>query len=209
MKFNTKILYISLIGLLLSACSVQKNAVSSEVQQYTQFHKRVAILPFTVRFNDDYKRSGMNRRGATDDKYWNEQERLAGLDIQKDFYLQSTHWVEKGKYQLVFLDYLTTNKKLSEAGISFDKLSMMDKAEIARKIGVDAVIWGDTKVTISNPFSGFIARDGAFTTAQLFDARTGEVLWAQDVSSRPNSNMDTPKRLAAENVRQLAKMLPY
>lgn len=200
---------VLIIALFLTACQTQV-PFQSEYANLANQHQRIAILPFKVSFNEAYKQMPTRTRRNPDEAYWREQERLAGLDMQKNLFTDMARQVEKGHYEKVIQDFNTTNKLLENAGISFFQLAGIEKGKVATLLGVDAVIWGDTQIVISPPNYGFPSnRDGATTTLTIYDARSGLPVWMEDVFQRPGSQMDTPKRLSDETVSSLAKMLPY
>jgi hypothetical protein len=193
----------------LASCQ-NKVPFSSKYAALATEHQRIAILPFKVRFNEGYKQIPTRTRRNPDEAYWQEQQRLAGLDMQKSLFTNMAKQVEKGRYEKVIQDYTTTNKMLETAGITFYDLAGVDKARIAAILGVDAVIWGDTEIHVTPPNFGFPSgRDGAFTMTTIYDAASGLPVWQKEVSVRPSSYMDTPKRLGDEIVNSLSKMLPY
>ncbi len=194
--------------LVLVGCKVNAPYVSDNLQNQTQFHQRIAILPFVVTFNDEYK-EGQNRRGRKSASYWQEQERLAGLDLQKELFITLAKRVEKGKLEKVIQDFVSTNKALAEAGIKIQELPTLNRADLCRVLNVDALITGSTQIVVY-PFGfGGPGQGGAATQARLFDGGSGELLWSKELSQRPTSGMDTPKRLGTSTVHELAKLLPY
>ncbi len=202
-------LLIIIFMLSLASCQT-KVPFAGQYASLASQHQRIAILPFKVKFNEAYKQMPTRSRRNPDEAYWQEQQRLAGLDMQKSLFLDLAKQVEKGRYEKVIQDFNTTNKLLESAGITFFQLANADKGRIADILGVDAVIWGDSEIIITPPNFGFPSgRDGAYTTATIYDAASGQAVWQQEVSQRPNNAMDTPKRLGDESVSSLAKMLPY
>jgi hypothetical protein len=118
--------------------------------------------------------------------------------------------VEKGRYEKVIQDFNTTNKLLEQAGVRFYDIQRASKGDLARILGVDAVVYGETDIVISPPMIGIgPLRDGAFSAILIYDGASGQPVWKEDVSQRPSSQVDTPKRLAGDTARSLAKMLPY
>ncbi len=200
-----------LLILIISLESCQTRVpFSGQFSGLASQHQRIAILPFEVQFNEAYKQMPTRSRRNPDEAYWREQQRLAGLDMQKSLFLNMARQVEKGRYEKVIQDFNATNKLLETAGISFFQLAKANKAQLAEILGVDALIWGDAEIIITPPNFGFPSgRDGAYTTLTIYDGMSGQPVWQEDVSTRPNSPMDTPKRLGDESVSSLAKMLPY
>jgi hypothetical protein len=203
------LLYSLLIIQLLFSCKLNAPYQSDQLQIAMVSHERIAILPFDVVFNKEYKEnSGIRgRRGSSD--YWIEQERLAGLDMQKEFFLSVAKLVEKGKFEKVIQDFITTNKLLEQSGVNIYNIPKLDKGRLSRILGVDAVIWGETSIVVNPPFGYSSLPGGATTVANLYQGGTGELLWQKELTQRPTNRMDTPKRLGNSTAQQLAKLLPY
>ena len=149
------------------------------------------------------------RGGRSGSDYWKEQERLAGLDMQKEFFVSVAKQVEKGKMEKVVQDFLTTNKRLAASAVRIQDIPLIDKGKLGQILGVDAVIWGETNIEINPFFMGSSSAGGATTVGGIYDARQGNLLWQKKVTQRPSNRMDTPKRLGSYTAGQLAKMLPY
>lgn len=199
-------LVLVVFGLMLASCASNAPFVSADMQNTIAFHRKIAVLPFEVSFNEEYKQNSGRR---TSQDYWREQERLAGLDMQKEFFISVAKQVEKGKFEKVIQDFLTTNKLLEAAGVKIYDIPKLDKGKLCRVLNVDGLVWGQTSIVVNPPF-GFSSLPGGATTAgSLYDGGTGELLWQTKISQTPTSRMDTPQRLGAETARQLAKSLPY
>ena len=85
-----------------------------------------------------------------------------------------------------------------------------DKSELARILGVDAVIWGQTDIIVNNSYYGFTpSNSGVETLASLFDAQSGEILWSDKTRSTPSSRLDTPHSLSNQTLSTLSRRLPY
>lgn len=194
---------------ILNSCAVNAPYVSEEMERLSASHQKIAILPFKVSFNEEYKANARIRGGRSGTSYWNEQERLAGLDMQKEFFIYLAKEVEKGRMEKVVQDFLTTNKRLAAAAVRIQDIPSINKGQLGRILDVDAVIWGETYIEINPFFMGSAAAEGATTVGGIYDARQGNLLWQKKISQRPSSRMDTPKRLGGYTAQQLAKLLPY
>ncbi|WP_304233507.1 hypothetical protein [Jiulongibacter sediminis] len=193
----------------LVSCQSQVPFSGENASLATQ-HQKLAILPFKVTFNEEYKQRPQRFNARPDAEYWREQERLAGLDMQKELFMQMAHQVERGRYERVIQDFNTTNQLLEQAGVRFYDIQGAAKGNLARMLGVDALIYGETEIVVTPPMMGFSnSRDGAYSAIVIYDAGSGQPVWQEDVSQRPSNQMDTPKRLADDTARSLAKMLPY
>lgn len=203
-----RVLMVLMVALFYAASSCVSNTpyVSADVQSVISRHQKIAVLPFEVSFNEEYKRNSGRR---TSEDYWREQQRLAGLDMQKEFFISAARQVEKGKFEKVVQDFLTTNKLLESSGVKIYDIPKLNKGDLCRVLNVDAVVWGETSIVVNPPFGFSSLPGGATTFGNLYDGRTGELLWQTKLSQNPTSRMDTPQRLGAETARQLAKALPY
>lgn len=201
------LIFLGFVG--LSSCTVNAPFASSDLAEIANRHERIAILPFQVRFNDEYKQNSGIRGRNTRPEYWTEQERLAGLDMQKEFFVTLAKQVQKGKFEKVIQDFLTTNKLLESAGVKIYDIPKLDKGELSRILNVDAVVWGETYIVV-NPMFGFSTSPGGATTiGGLYNGEDGKLLWQKKLTQRPTNRMDTPKSLGSSTAQQLAKLLPY
>jgi hypothetical protein len=197
-------LVFSFIVLLLFSCSSSKLYLSDNAITLLASHERIGVLPMKVSFSEDYKRM----RGVSGPPVnWPEQERLAGLDLQKDVFMVLTQRAAKKNYSFTVLDFLQMNKVLEKEDIRFSELLAYDKVKIARLLGVDAVIWGQATMDYS-PRS-MASRNGMSCQMQIFDSKTGELVWQDEVFQEVRTSSDTPNYLASRGMSQLVGMLPY
>ena len=201
-----QILRLSIISAILFtaiSCKTNQSFLAENANSVLPMHKRVAILPFKVSFNDEYKAVSRGRGQGN----WPEQERIAGLDLQKNTFNILARRAEKKKLGFTVQDFLTTNKTLQSENIRFSELKSIDKGKLARLLGVDAVIWGETEMQFS--VRNFAGRNGMNTQLQLIDADSGVLVWQnhsfQDISNR----MDSPQDLALRAIQNLVGALPY
>ncbi len=211
-QINKNLIATMLIAVILSACATSKDFLSENFSRVKNTHQRVAILPFDVQFENPNNRGNEPKR----QKFFSKQEREASLDAQKELFTSVARQVQKGHYEIAFQDFTRTNKVLSENGIKLEDIAFQNKADIAKLLGVDAVIFGDlairiTQVDTRSPLMMPVYRnnDGVETNVKLFDAASGEMLWATNLSQRPNNQMDTPHHLSTQLINQVAKNLPY
>lgn len=211
-SINKNIIAVVLLTVLLSACASSKDFLSENFPRVRSTHQRIAILPFDVRFENPNNRTNE----VKNQKLFSNQEREASLDAQKELFTYIARQVAKGRYEIAFQDFSKTNKVLSENGIRLEDIARQNKADIAKLLGVDAVISGDLAIRITqidrrsiqiSPM--FQGNDGVETNVKLFDAISGEMLWSTNLSQRPNSRMDTPHHLSSQLIGQVAKSLPY
>ena len=199
------------LGIFAFSCSSVKPFESPNLSAAIATHKQIAILPFDVRFNESYKQDTYRRGSRNNSKeYWVEQERLAGLDMQKELFMDISKQVAKGKYMVAVKDFISTNKILQEQNIPMLSIKDRDKSKLARILGVDAVIWGQTDIIVNNSNFGFTpSNSGVETLASLFDAQSGEILWSDKTRSTPSSRLDTPHSLSNQTLSTISRRLPY
>lgn len=142
-------------------------------------HKLVAILPFSVSLT--YRKQPKNFSADAN----NQQEIKMATSIQASMY---TFLLRKSKdYSVTFQDVEKTNILLRKAGM-FDKMDTFTKDEIAKALGVDAILGGrfeqeQTKsdgvalasAVLLGGFGGKTGSASAFLT--LNNGPDGELLW--------------------------------
>lgn len=185
------------------ACKSTQSYTSPQAAGAVLLHKKVAVLPFRVTFSDDYKE--VIRGGKSS---WAEQERIAGLDLQKAGFEYVAKRSNKKGYDLAIQSFFETNKILEDSNISFSQLMLMDKTQLANLLGVDAVIFGTSKVDFDLRL-GYTGNNGIITTMELYDAGLNEKIWSMDDREYIRSRMDSPQDLAKRSVSQLVDALPY
>lgn len=186
-----------------ASCNTNKVFLESNSNTILDKHLRVAILPFRVVFSDGYKKiSTGNRQGN-----WQEQQRVAGLDLQKDAFTILTKRAAKKQWTFTVQDFLTTNKILQKEDIRFSELPSIEKGKLAKLLDVDAVIWGET--TMEFNMNSFGNRNGMNTKMQLFDAASTLLIWQNEAFQELNGRTDSPKDLSNRSVSSLINSLPY
>lgn len=220
-KINKGLLAIGLVALVLSGCASSKDFVAENFATIKNTHKKIAILPFGVQFQNplDYSKQQKGNPVQARRSY-SKQEQEASLDAQKEFFMNVAKQVEKGRYEIAFQDFTRTNKVLAENGIRLEDIKFQNKADLAKLLGVDAVIFGELVIKISRPTDRSMSmspvmmnntrfNDGVDTDIKLFDAASGEMVWSTVLSNQPNNRMDTPHQLSTSLLNQVAKNLPY
>lgn len=218
---NKSIFAFGIIALILSGCASSKDFVAENFATIKNTHKKIAILPFWVQFQNplDYSKE---KKGSPVQarRSYSKQEQEASLDAQKEFFMNVAKQVEKGRYEIAFQDFTRTNKVLSENGIRLEDVKFQNKADLAKLLDVDAVIFGELVIKISRPTDRSMSispvmmnntrfNDGVETDVKLFDAASGEMVWSTVLSNQPNNRMDTPHQLSTSLLNQVAKNLPY
>ncbi len=187
----------------ISGCSSVKPYTLPESETLIGNHKKVAVLPFLVSFSEDYKK--VSREGKAS---WSEQERIAGIDLQRVTFEYLAKRSNKKNFELIIQDYQTTNRALEQSGIPFSQLMGMEKSRIASLLGVDAVIFGTSEIEY-NIRNGFMGNNGISTSMDLFDASVGQKVWGLSDKEYIRGRFDSPQDLARRTVSDLVSSLPY
>ena len=174
-----KLVLLTLLFLSFNLYSQKQIFESPQLSSTTKVHKIVAIIPFVVKIT--YKKQPKNFSAEAN----KEQEQKMAKSIQSSMY---TFLLRKAdKYTVSFQDVEKTNILLKKAGIA-DKLDEMTKDEIAKILGVDAVISGSfeseqTKteagaIVSAVIFGGFGGKTGSGSLTMMINNGTdGELLW--------------------------------
>jgi hypothetical protein len=182
---------------------------SPKLKEAVKTHKLVAILPFTVKIT--YKRPPKNFDAAAN----HQQELQMGKNVQSSMY---TYLLRKGdNYTVTFQDVEKTNVLLNRAKLT-DSLDMHTKDEIAKALGVDAVIFGNyeqasTKseagAIITTALLGFGSKTGeGGITIQIANGSDGEMLWRY--TKRMNENLlSSTDDVMERQMRKLSRNFPY
>ena len=220
-NINKSIFAYGIIALILSGCASSKDFVAENFTTIKNTHKKLAILPFEVQFQNPLDYSKQQKRNPVQARLsYSKQEQEASLDAQKEFFITVAKQVEKGRYEIMFQDFTRTNKVLAENGIRIEDVKFQNIADLAKLLGVDAVIYGELIIKISRPTDRTMSvlplimentrfNDGVETDIKLFDAASGEMVWSTALSNQPNNRMDTPHQLSTSLLSQVAKNLPY
>ncbi len=179
----------------------------------TANHKIVAILPADViiqlRPNDMKKMTGEQLR---------ETERKTGESIQDKMYSWFLKRSGKFKYTVSFQDVSKTNSLLVQAGVSYGRMNSKTKDELARILGVDAVI--STKASMQKPMSEGVAvaiglligawgnTNDVHTSISINEATKGDLVWKYDYNAS-GSIGSNPDRLVDALMRNASKKFPY
>lgn len=173
-------------------------------------HKTIAILPFFVKFSFKKPPKNFSAEG-------NKAEEIKmSKSIQSSMY---TYLLRKGdKYSFGFQDVDKTNIMLRKAGV-IEKLEDMTKDEIAKILGVDAVISGSFETEQTKSEAGAIATAvllGAFggktgsgsLTMMLHNGSDGELLWRFFKTMDDNISTSTDD-IVESMMRKVSRNFPY
>ena len=181
---------------------------SPKLKEAVKNHKLVAILPFKVTIA--YKRPPKNFDPAAN----HDQELKLGKSIQSSMY---TYLLRKAdNYSVNFQDVEKTNVLLNRAKYT-DSLEMHTKDEIAKVLGVDAVIFGtyeqettksEAGAIITTALFGFSKTGEGSITMQIANGSDGELLW------RYNKKMNEGLLTSTDDVierqmRKISRNFPY
>jgi len=180
--------------------------LSSRVQQ----HKLVAILPFDTKITYKKQPKGFSAEANRD------QEITMSKNIQLSMFTFLLR--KKESYSVQFQDPEKTNILLKKAGM-LDKMDSFTKEEIAKVLGVDAVLGGrfETEQTKSEAgalasavlLGGFGGKTGTGTLfLTLNEARSGELLWRLFKTMDANITSSTDD-LVERMMRKVARNFPY
>lgn len=183
---------------------------SPQLKSMVAQHKTVAILPYEVSIT--YKKQPKNLNAEAD----RNQEKTMSKSIQASMY---TYLLRKGKnYSVTFQDVDKTNILLKKAGM-LDKMDEFTKDEIAKALGVDAVIGGrfETEQTKSQGaaiataviFGGLGGKTGTGSlTLTLNNGADGELLW-RFFKTMDEGIMSSTDDLVERMMRKVSRNFPY
>jgi hypothetical protein len=208
-----KTFLLKLSTLLLLASCGPKIYKSADFDAAFARHKIVAILPADVttqlRPNEAKKLTAEQIADLS---------RKTGYDIQDKMYSWFLRRSEKYHYTVTFQDVNRTNALLKDAGISYDDLASKDRSQIAKILGVDAVIQDRSRMDKPMSEGAAVAVGllvGAWgntnkveTTINIHDAKTGNLLWKYDYEASGSVGSSTTKLVDAL-MRNASKKFPY
>ena len=205
-----KLVLLTLLFLSFNLYSQKQIFESPQLSSATKVHKIVAIIPFVVKIT--YKKQPKNFSAEAN----KEQEQKMAKSIQSSMY---TFLLRKAdKYTVSFQDVEKTNILLKKAGIA-DKLDEMTKDEIAKILGVDAVISGtfeseQTKteagaIVSAVIFGGLGGKTGSGSLTMMINNGTdGELLWRFFKTMDDNIATGTDD-LVESMMRKVSRNFPY
>ena len=204
---------------LVIVCLVAMAACGPKIYKSNDFggalakHKTVAILPAEVSIQ-----LRPNEVKKTTPEQLLEMSQRTGYDIQDKMASWFLRRSDKYNYTVTFQDANKTNAKLKEAGIKYADLREKDRADLAKALGVDAVI--QSRLKMDKPMSEGAAiavgllvgawgnTNNVQTTININDGKSGDILWKYDyqASGSVGSSSD---RLVDDLMRNASKKFPY
>ena len=176
-------------------------------------HRTVAILPAEVniqlRPSEARKVSAEQLEDITNKTAYDIQDKMYGWFLRRG---------DKYSYTVSFLDINKINAKLKDAGVVYTDLRSKDRAELARILGVDAVM--QAKIVSEKPMSeGAAVAVGVIfgvwgstnkvqTAINIHDGQGGDLLWKYDYEATGTVGSSTT-RLVDALMRNATKKFPY
>ena len=210
-KFLSTFLFVAIATVAFS----QSKAVYVNPKFYSlaRDHKKIAVVPFTVQLGLRPK-----EREKLSNEQFMEMQKNEGLAAQSALVSWFLKKQNAQDYDLQFQDVKTTNALLIKAGMDISNLAAYTPDELAKVLGVDAVMGGMVKT--SKPLSdgasiamgaliGFYGSTNAGNISiTLNDAAEGDLLWKydNDLSGSLGSDMDA---IMDALMRRAAKKFPY
>ena len=205
-------LFALLAGLVLAGCgpSIYKAADFSNT---TRNHKVVAIIPASVMIQ-----LRPNEAKRTTPEQLEKNEASTGYALQEKLYGWFLRRSDKYKYTVKFQDVSQTNALLKEANVSYKDLATKSKNELARLLGVDAVI--STSLRMDKPMNEGVAlglgvvfgvwgnTNSAYTTINIHEGQKGDLMWKYDYQAS-GSVGSSPENLVNALMRNASKNFPY
>ena len=206
-----KVLLYSLILVFISCAP--KIYESPDFARLSKKHKIVAILPADVlirlRPNDAKKMTP---------EQINENAEKTGYEIQDAMYSWFLRRSGKLNYTVEFQDITKTNSILKQAELKYADLKTKDRSEIARLLGVDAIIQDYTSMDKPMSEGAAIAlavlvgvwgsTNEVKTTINIHDGQSSKLMWKYDYQAS-SSVGSSPDRLVDALMRNASKKFPY
>lgn len=205
-----KRLFLLMLCICVSGFAQKQIFESPTLKTAISTHKTVAILPYIVKIS--YKKQPKNFSADAN----REQEVKMSKSIQASMY---TFLLRKAdNFKVSFQDVDKTNILLKKAGIA-DKLDEMTKDEVAKILGVDAIIAGtfETEQTKTEAgaivsavlFGGFGGKTGTGTlTMTLNNGADGELLW-RFFKTMDDDITGSTDDLVERMMRKVSRNFPY
>ncbi|SNR42119.1 hypothetical protein SAMN06269173_102271 [Hymenobacter mucosus] len=201
-----------LVSVLFTACG-PSIYMAQDFRSYAPKHKTVAILPAAVTMQ---LRPNQARRMSTEQLRATEQQ--SGIDFQEKIYAWLLRRSQQRGYTVQFQDIMQTNTRLRESNIPYTELRSHSPQELAKILGVDAVL--TTSVRTSKPMSdgaavavGLLvgawgATNQANITVNIHESDAGKLLWKYDYIASGSVGSST-EGMVNVLMRNASKKFPY
>lgn len=205
-----KLVLLSLLFIGFAGYSQKQIFENPQLSTLIKDHKTVAIIPFTVKIT--YKKQPKNFSVEAN----RDQEMKMSKSIQASMY---TFLLRKAdSYSVSFQDVEKTNILLKKAGLA-DKLDEVTKDEVAKALGVDAVISGSFESEQSKSegaaiatavlFGGFGGKTGSGSlTMTINNGKDGDMLWRFFKTMNDNISISTDD-IVESMMRKVSRNFPY
>ena len=194
------------ISILMIGCAT--TYVPPDFEQYKSKHRSIAVLPFTVIITGKNQRKGVTAAELADE----------ALSMSSVFQQEVYSEFLRKKYTVRFQDIDETNMllKRNDAIDSQGRLTLT-KTEIAKALGVDAVLSGS--VVMSKPMGTGAAVAAAFligisntneisANLAVHDSESGDLVWSYSHEER--GGLGVSPQIVAENLMEsVAYRFPY
>jgi hypothetical protein len=203
---------VAFTALLLTACG-PTIYLAKDFRTYAPTHKTVAILPADVTMQ-----LRPNQAKNTTAAQQHDMEAKSGMDFQEKIYAWLLRRGQQRGYTVAFQDVRQTDARLRESGIPMEQLRSRTPQELAKILGVDAVL--TTSVRTSKPMSdgaavavGLIAgawgaTNQANITVNIHEGGAGTLLWKYDYVAA-GSVFSSPETIVDALMRNASKKFPY
>lgn len=195
-----------------SAFAFAQKYTHPQFAELTKNHKQVAVLPFKVTI--DMKHLPKN----VTPEMIQQQQKDEALEIQKILYSRLLQKSQEEGYTVGFQDADQTNALLLKAGWSLDSLMSHTKDEIAKVLGVDALISGTIQQTHPTSTGMAVAQTLLFNFSgstnrvdinlTVHNGADGQLLWSYDHNDK-GGLMNTTEGMMKSLMKKVAGNFPY
>lgn len=209
---HKKIAQALLITFLFTSCG-PKIYKSADFDTALGKHKTVAILPADVT-----TQLRPNQAKKLSEEQIADLSTKTGYDIQDKMYSWFLRRSGKFNYTVTFQDVTKTNSLLKQAGIEYKDLATKDRSEIAKILGVDAVLQNRSRmekpmsegaaVAVGLLVGAWGSTNKVETTINIHDGKTSNLLWKYDYEASGSVGSSTTKLVDAL-MRNASKKFPY
>lgn len=206
---KTLTLIVAVICISLQAFAQKQIFESPKLKEAVAQHKTVAILPFNVSIS--FRKPPKNFDADANHRL----EIETGKKVQSSMY---TYLLRRSnEYTVTFQDPEKTNVILNRTKL-IDSLDLHTKDEIAKALGVDAVMFGtytqqttrsDASAIVTTALFGFGGKTGdGSLTLQISNGADGELLWRYS-KAMDDSMWTSSDDVIERQMRKLARNFPY
>jgi hypothetical protein len=195
-----------------SAIGAAQKYVHPDFSNLTRNHKTIAVLPFKVTIDT-------NRlpKGTTLEMVQASQKQEA-MEFQRQLYARFLQRSQANEYTVAFQDVDQTNALLLKAGLQPDSLMGYTKDEVARILGVDALVSGTVRQaqptstgaaiaqTLLIGFSGSTQR--VDINMAIHNGNDGALLWSYDHTDK-GGLANSVEAMTKSLLKKVAGNFPY